>query len=164
MFRGGTCPAQPFGGQVRRLNEINKGESIVSSRARFLRRILDRLDDVLIAGAAAQISFQAVTNFITRRIRIAIDDLARRDDHSRRAITTLQAVLLPKAFLNGMQCAVVRESFDRRHVRAIGLDGKHRARLHCLTVDEHSAGAADRSFAADVCSGQAQNIAQVMHE
>src|SRR5438477_2428645 len=100
MFRGGTCPAQPFGGQVRRLNEINKGESIVSSRARFLRRILDRLDDVLIAGAAAQISFEPVTNFIARRIGIAINDLTRRDDHSRRAKTTLQAVLLPKAFLN----------------------------------------------------------------
>src|SRR5438045_7639553 len=100
---------------------------------------------MLIASATTEISFEPVTYFIARRIGIAIDDLTRRDDHSRRAIAALQAVLLPKTFLHRMQCAVGRESFDRRHVRSVSLDRKHRARLHRLSIDKHSARAADRS-------------------
>src|SRR2546423_15699159 len=108
---------------------------------------------MLIAGAPAEISFQAVTNFFTRRMRIAIDDLRRGHDHSGRAIAALQSMLLPEAFLHRMQFAIRSQTFDGRDIRAVCLDRKHRARLYSLPVENHRACAADGSLAADVRAG-----------
>src|SRR5437016_145472 len=99
---------------------------------------------MLIASAATQISFQPVPDFFARWIRISVDNLCCRDDHSRRAVTALQTMAFPKTFLHRMQVAVRGEAFDRSDVRSIGLHCEHRARLHRLTVDQNCAGAANR--------------------
>ena len=48
--------------------------------------------------------------------------------------------------------------------RAVGLGGEHRARLHRLAVEQHGARAARRGVAADVGAGEAEHVAQVLHE
>src|SRR5215475_6669007 len=93
----------------------------------LFRRVLNRLNDVLVAGAAAEIPFQAMSNLIARWIGISIDDLARRDNHSRRAVSALQTVMFPKTFLDRMQIPVCCQSLDRCHIAAISLNGQHRA-------------------------------------
>jgi hypothetical protein len=45
----------------------------------------------------------------------------------------------PKTFLNGVKITVLRKTFDRFDLCALGLYGEHRARLHCLTIEHHGA-------------------------
>src|SRR6266566_1314029 len=129
----------------------------------FLRRVLHSLDDMLIARAATQISFQPMPNLVARRIWIAIDDLGRSYNHPRRAVATLQSVMFPEALLHRMQLPIRGQSFDSCDVRAVGLHGAHRAGLHGLAVKQHGARAADRSLATDMRARQSQQVAQVMH-
>lgn len=45
---------------------------------------------------------------------------------------------------------VWRESLDRRDLRAIGLNRKHQAGPHCVTIDDYGASAAHAVFTGDV--------------
>ena len=85
-------------------------------------------------------------------------------DHSRRAVAALQAVAFPKTFLNRVQIAVRRKTFDRRDIRSVCLHREHGARFHGQTVKQDSARAANRSLTANVRAGESERIAQVMHE
>ena len=68
------------------------------------------------------------------------------------------------ARLHGMELAVGREPFDRRHLAAGGLQREHRAALHGAAVDEHRAGAALARVAADVRPRQPETVAQRVDE
>src|SRR5438309_25479 len=65
--------------------------------------ILDRADDVLVSGAAAEIPFQGMADFRISRIRVALEELVGGHNHARRAEPALKAVLFPKALLDGME-------------------------------------------------------------
>src|SRR5205085_3782833 len=89
--------------------------------------ILDGFDDVLVAGAATEIAFEAVAYLFARRAGIAFEQLRGAHDHAGRAIAALQAVTFPEALLHGMKFAVGRKTLDGRHTRAVGLHRKDRA-------------------------------------
>src|SRR5215471_6290762 len=57
---------------------------------------LNGFDDVLIAGAATQVSFQSVSYIGFCWVGIAVENLCSGHHHSGRAVAALQAVLLPK--------------------------------------------------------------------
>src|SRR3989441_5370693 len=99
-------------------------------------RPLDRLDDVVIAGAPAEVAFQLVADLLLGGARIALEELGGRQDHARRAEATLQAMLLPETLLDRMEIAVLGEPFDGRDRRAVRLHREERARLHRLPVHE----------------------------
>src|ERR1051325_2885293 len=103
-------------------------------RSRHLRRRLHRVDDVLIPRAPADIAFQPFANFFFRRIRIAIENLFRRDDHPRRAEPALQTMLVPERLLYFVQLPTHGQPFDGEHVRSVGLHGEHRAALYGFAV------------------------------
>src|SRR5689334_14079560 len=69
------------------------------------------LHDVLVAGATAEVSFEAVADLVVSRVRIALEQLLRGHDHAGRAVSALEAVLIPEGFLDGMQVAVDSEAF-----------------------------------------------------
>src|SRR5256885_2401317 len=123
----------------------------------------DRVDDVRVAGAAAQVAAQAFRDLRARRRRILREQVNRRHDHPRRAVAALQAMAVPEALLHGVEMAVA-DALDRRHARAVGLDGEHRARFHRLTVHEHGAGAADARLASDVRAREAAEIPEIVDE
>src|SRR5215472_10536181 len=102
------------------------------------------VDDVLISGAAADIAFQAMPNLIFSRGWIALQNLLRSHDHSRRAESALQPVLVPERFLHAVQLPVACESFHRDDVRAVRLRREHRAALDGFAVQLHGARAAER--------------------
>ena len=58
----------------------------------------------------------------------------------------------------------VAEALDSGHVRAVGLNGEHGARLHALPVHDHGASAALAGVAADVRACQPEHISDVVHE
>src|SRR2546423_13790861 len=99
---------------------------------------------MLVACAAAQVSFEAVAYLFARWRGVSFEQLRGGDDHAGRAVAALKAVSLPEAFLDGMQFAVCGETFNRLHFSAVGLHGEKRARLHSLSVNQHGARAAQR--------------------
>ncbi len=73
-------------------------------------------------------------------------------------------MLLVERLLDGMQLTTLRETLDGGDLRALGLDGEHRAGLDGHPVDEHGAGAAARGVAADVCPRETELLPQEVHE
>src|SRR5689334_2359336 len=130
----------------------------------LLGRPLDRLDDVVVAGAPAEVAFQLVTDLLLARRRVALQHLAGGHDHARRAEAALQTVLLPEALLDGMQLTVLGQALDRGDLGAVGLHGEQGARLHRLAVHEDGAGAALAGVAADVGACQPDRLADVVDE
>ena len=123
-------------------------------------------NDVLVAGAAAQIAFQLFADGVVGEIvALAMDDVDRGHDHAGRAEAALQAVMLAEGFLHRMQRrAVGGKPLDRLHLVAVGHHRKRGAGLHRLAVEMHDAGAALRGVAADMGAGQPQIFAQELHQ
>ena len=113
-----------------------------------------RLDDVVVAGAAAEVALEALAHLGLGRVRVLVEQRDRRHDHARRAEAALQAVVLLERLLHRVQLAVGGQALDGGDLGAVGLDGEHRARLHRLAVEQHGARAARRRVAADVGAGE----------
>src|SRR5574337_2033909 len=129
------------------------------------RALRDRFDDVVIAGAAADVALEPVPD---RRLvevcAFAIDEVDRGHDHARGAEPALQPVIVLERLLHRMQVAVLGEPFDRGHVRPLAACREDGAGLDRLTVDVDDARAALRGVAADVRAGHPQVLAQELHE
>ena len=97
---------------------------------------LHGLDDVRVAGAAAQVAFQTLADLLLGRVRIALQQGGRGHQEARCAEAALQAVLTPEGFLQGLQLAVLGQAFDGGQLAPIRLDGEQGARLDWSVVDE----------------------------
>src|SRR5215472_18532543 len=65
----------------------------------LLGRPQHRLDDVLVAGAPAEVAGQRPADLLFGRIRVAVEQGLGREHHARRAEPALQPVLLLEALL-----------------------------------------------------------------
>ncbi len=83
-------------------------------------------NNVLVSGAAAQVSFEAVTDVVFFDIRVRLDQLDGGHDHPRRAEPALEAMLLGESLLHDMQFSV-GQALDGIDRRTVGLDGQYRA-------------------------------------
>src|SRR6266446_301985 len=125
---------------------------------------LDRLDDVVVARAPAEVALELVTDQLLGRPGIALEHLVDRHDHARGAEAALEAVLLPEALLDRMELAVLGQALDRHDVGAVRLDGEEVAGFDGLTVHEDRARAALARVTADVRPGEAHGLADVVHQ
>src|ERR671939_922110 len=130
----------------------------------MLRCPLDRGHDVLVAGAAAQVPFDAVADLLLAGVGMALQQPVGRHDHAGRAEATLQAVLFPEPLLQRMQLAIAGQTFDGQDLGAIGLYGQDGAGLDRQAVHDHGARAALRGVAADMRARQANHVADIVHE
>src|SRR5437667_7125475 len=88
------------------------------------RRRVDGLDDVLVAGAAADVALEPAPDLGLRQpVAVRAEELDAGHDHPRRAKAALERVVLPEGLLQWMELAVARETLDRRDLAAVGLDG-----------------------------------------
>src|SRR5215510_6699496 len=126
----------------------------------------DRLHDVVVAGAAADVAFQLMANSVlVELVTLAVHDVDRRHDHARRAIAALQPVVLAERLLHRMQGTVrLGETLDGGDVGALDLPGEDGTRLHRLAVHMHHAGAALRGVAAHMGAGEPQVLAQELDQ
>jgi hypothetical protein len=125
----------------------------------------DRVDNVLISGAAAEIALQAVANLLVGRVGVPRQNLFGAEDHAGCTETALKTVLVPERFLHGVEFAVGGgQALDGGQVPAVGLHGEHGAGFYGLVAQQYGASAADGGFAADVRTGKAGDIAQVVDE
>src|SRR5713226_4073485 len=133
-------------------------------RRHLLGGVLNGLDDIVVARAAAEIAVELVPDLFLRRLGIALEELRRRHDHARRAEAALQPVLLPEGVLDRVQLAVLGHAFDRGDLRAVGLDGQHGAGLHGLAIQMDGAGPALAGVAAHVRAREPGQLADEVHE
>src|SRR5262249_14059423 len=118
----------------------------------------DRLDDPLVARAAAEVAAQCVPDLLVARRAVAGEEIRRRQDHPRRAEAALEPVVLDERALDRVQFAVAPEAFDGGDLTSLGLPGENRAALRRPAVDEDRAGPALARVAADVRACQAEPV------
>src|ERR671925_612842 len=124
------------------------------------RRRADGLDDVLVAGAAAEVALEPAPDLrLGEPVAVRAEELDAAHDHARRAEAALERVVLPEGLLERMELAALREALDRRDLAAVGLDGEHGARLHRVPVEVDRAGAAEGRVAADLRPGKPEVVA-----
>src|SRR5712692_4325368 len=126
----------------------------------------DRLDDVLVADAAAEIAFELFADGVVAEIMaLAVNHVDRGHDHAGGAEATLQPVMLAKRLLHRMQRrAVSGKAFDGLDLVPVSHDRERGAGFDRLAVEMHDAGAALRGVAADMGAGQPQILAQELHQ
>src|SRR3989440_8188462 len=129
------------------------------------RRRVDGLDDVLVAGAAADVALEPAPDLrLGEPVAVRAEELDAGHDHPRGAEATLERVVLPEGLLERMELAALRETLDRLELAAVGLDREHGARLHRVTVQVDRAGAAQGRVAADLRPGEPKVVAEEVHE
>ena len=126
---------------------------------------MDRGDDPLVAGAAAQVAGELLADLGLRRPRVAAQQRLGGDQKAGGAEPALQGVVLGERALQRASARRRGRPGPRRSgSRAAGLDGQHQARAHRLAVELHGAGAADAVLAADVGAGQPGLVADEVRQ
>src|SRR3974377_1677672 len=92
-------------------------------------RVLDSLDDLDIAGAAAQMADHGVPYFVFARLRIFVEQRCRRDDKTRCAEATLNSTFLYEGFLDLIEHPFPHQAFDCANVFVLRLDRKIETRI-----------------------------------
>src|SRR5579885_843343 len=90
----------------------------------FRRGGFHRVDDMLIAGAPANVAFEAFADLGLGGAGVIGEQLLGGQDHSRRAKSALQPVLVPEGFLQRVEFAVDGQAFNRGDLAAVGLQVK----------------------------------------
>jgi hypothetical protein len=116
---------------------------------------LNSSNNIVVARAAAEIAFHAVTDVIFRWFRNLVQQINRAHHHTGRAKAALQAVMDVKGFLHRVHFVTLGEPLNRRHVSAIGLRHEHGAALHRFAIDMHGAATTLCGVAADMRAGEA---------
>src|ERR1700752_1278617 len=149
-------PMPPTSGDVR--------QPMFSSLFHLAGSKLDRLDDVLITGASAQVSGDSPAYFFLAGMGILLEQRVGRHQHARRAVAALQSMLFFEALLQRMKGSVLHQAFDGEQFTAIGLHRKHGARFDCLSVEHNSAGTTMTGVATYMCACESRNTSDEVDE
>ena len=126
--------------------------------------LLDGLDDVHVAGTPAEVARDPLAHLLVGRLRVLLQEPCGLHDHPRGAEPALEAMTVPEGLLERVERAALLHALDGTDLRAVRLDGEHRARLRAGAVDVDRAGAAVARVAAGVGAGEAELVAEEMHE
>ena len=126
-----------------------------------LRRVEDRVDDRLVARAAADVARDRADDVLAARVRVLREQRLRGHDHAARAEAALGGEALEERGLELVELAAVAgDALERAHVGALDRLDRHEAAHHRLAVDEAGAGAARALRAAALGGGEAELLAQ----
>jgi len=126
--------------------------------------LFNRLHDLLIATAAAEISGQIIANLLFRGFWIFVEQCFRRENETRCAIAALKSTELHKRFLKRMQRFCSAQSFDGHDFTTVNVRRQYRARAHGFTGDEQRASAANLDVAAELGARETKLIANHIEE
>ena len=103
--------------------------SIWSSRLHFHfdGRSYHCLDDVLVAGAAAQIGGQNVDQFFFTQVRPLLQHTYRKHQEARSTKAALLGMVAHEGLLHGVQSSVPLQSLDSPNISSLCLHRKHQA-------------------------------------
>src|SRR6476620_1341056 len=127
--------------------------------------VQDRLDDVLVSGAPAEVPLEGLADLRLGWRRVLLKEAGGRHQHARCAVPALEAVVAMERVLERVQGPVrPGQSLDRRDLSTVRLDGEERAGLHGLAVEVDRARAAGRRVTPDVGSGESQLLSEEVDE
>lgn len=118
----------------------------------------------MVPGATAKIAFQRVADFGFAGVRVVLQKISCRHDHTWSAKTTLQAMFFTKTFLNGMKLTVFGQTLNGGNVAAFGLYGQGGAGFYGMAVHQYGTGTATTGITANVCTRESQCIPEVLHQ
>src|SRR6056297_3671293 len=125
----------------------------------------ERLHDVVIAGAAADIALEIVADLRLGGRRVFFQQRRRRHHHTRRAEPALQPVMILECLLYGVHRAIgCAQPLDGRHLRALGLGGEDGTRFHSLAVHVHHARPALAGVTAHMRAREAEAVSDEIHK
>jgi hypothetical protein len=127
-------------------------------------RSFDRLKYLEITGAAAEIAGELFFDLIARRLRIAIEELFRREKKSRCAVSALRRAQIGECFLQGMKPSALSQSLNRGNLAPFQIETEREAGKDRSPIDKHSACAAFAELAAVFRAGQPEVLAQNLQE
>src|SRR5579862_4946987 len=133
-------------------------------RCRCLGAGFDRLDDVVVAGATADIAFETGPDLLLARVLVDAQEIDRAHHHAGRAEAALEGVVLAERRLHRVELVALGEAFDRHHARPVHLGRQHGAALCRIAVDMDDASTALAGVAADMGAGQTEMLAQELHQ
>src|SRR6266513_4997240 len=128
------------------------------------RGFLDRLEDLLIPGAAAKVARNGFLDSFPVGHSFFVEERFRGHQDPGGAVAELRGAEVGDSRLQGMQLRAAAEALDRFHRAALALGGQHQAgKLRCA-VDQHGAGAALAQLAAVLGAGEAEVLAQHLEQ
>src|SRR4051812_25473974 len=130
----------------------------------MLRRPPDGLDDVVVAGASAQLTADRLADGLLAGIGVAVQQPAGRDHHRGRAEPALQSVALHEPLLDRIEPVGPFHPLDRVDRMTIGHHAEHGAALDRRPVEEYDARPAVGRVTAPVGAMEAEVVAQQVHE
>src|SRR5215218_4024624 len=160
-LRGTFWPAKPrCGASVSSTTGASIGAIVSLMHAHLLAGSgRDCVEDVPVAGAAADVPLQSLLDLVLRRLRRLAEERRRAHQHPGSAVAALEGVMVAERLLERRQLAPGGKSFDGLDLRAVRLDREHHAALDELAVDDHRARAAVAGVAAHVAAGQVEVVA-----
>src|SRR4029453_6081623 len=102
---------------------------------------MDRVDDLVVAGAATDVAGDRFFNIFRCGFGSAVEQGFHRYDISRRAVPTLHRARVDEGLLHGMQLVAVGQTFDGYDFRAVGIGSHGDAGIDRLALLKDPAGA-----------------------
>ena len=120
----------------------------------------DGVEDLGVAGAAAEVAGELLADDVVARVRDALEQRRGRDDEAGRAEAALHGARVDERLLDPVQPVLAAQPFDRPDLVPVGLRGQDEARADELAVEQHRARAALALLARVLRAGQAERVAQ----
>tara|TARA_B100000676_G_C18074101_1_gene846428 strand:+ start:584 stop:1009 length:426 start_codon:yes stop_codon:yes gene_type:complete len=125
---------------------------------------LYRFHNVMVAGAAADVTFKPFPDFFFARIRVVLYQIQCAHNHTGRAKAALQSMIFAKCFLHRVQGVTVCETFDRYDVGTLALCGQDCAAFDGLSVLVNYTSATLAGIATNMSTGKAQVLPQELNQ
>src|SRR4029450_13750844 len=125
----------------------------------------DRLNDIVIAGATADVALEFFTDRCLIRLAPSTHDIKCHHHHARGAVAALKAVILTKSRLHRVEGGLGRgQSLNGGDRRALALERGHGARFYRYAIDMHDTRAALRCVATDVRACELEPLPEKVDE
>src|SRR3972149_7660108 len=100
---------------------------------------LNRLDDLVISGAAAHDAFNSFPDLLLAGLRILLQQGVNGHDHAGCTVSALDGSCLHVGFLDGVEAAPLSQAFDGQHIPALCFQSQSQAAVDCLSVEDDRA-------------------------
>src|SRR5579884_3133973 len=128
------------------------------------RGVLDGADDLVVAGAPAQVPREPEADALLARVRFLVEQRLGRDEEAGGADAALERRVLEERLLEWVHLPRLGQPLDRRDLGPLRLDAEHEARVDETAVQDDRAGATVAVVAPLLRAGQPDHVAQALEQ
>ena len=129
-----------------------------------LVRLLDRFNDLVVAGATAKVAHHPILDLVLGGFGIFVQQSFSSNHLPGSADAALKTAVLDKALLHRMKLTVLGKTFDRRDLVPIGHNRERDTSTDHFIIHQHRACAADSNAASLLGAGQTQVVTQTVDQ